>query len=109
MWDKLDTIANSLVRMVCSRIFASLIAGLALGVVGYAGWSGFLWYLLAHAVVSLILQPHASMSVVCHLAVSCHSTCQVPLRHSHWLPAIQVGVLLRHKAGKDMKPFFQSQ
>jgi hypothetical protein len=37
--------------LLCSRIFASLIAGLALGVVGYAGWSGFLWYFLAHALV----------------------------------------------------------
>jgi EMC6 len=41
--------------LLCSRIFASLIAGLALGVVGYAGWSGFLWYFLAHALVMVLL------------------------------------------------------
>lgn len=36
-----------------SRIFVSLVAGLALGVVGWSGWSGFLWYFVAHLVVRI--------------------------------------------------------
>lgn len=44
---------NLSLQLPCSRIFASLIAGLALGVVGYTGWSGFLWYIVAQLVVRM--------------------------------------------------------
>lgn len=36
---------------VCSRVFASLVAGLATGVLGVTGWGGFAYYFLAHALV----------------------------------------------------------
>lgn len=35
----------------CSRVFASLIAGLATGVLGVTGWGGFVYYFLVHALV----------------------------------------------------------
>ena len=107
--------------LLCSRIFASLIAGLALGVVGYAGWSGFLWYFLAHA---LVIIRHFKPMLTCQrgcrgdvpavsrvlLDAAYHFMSVVPA-HTTLVGvfAIQVGALLRYKAGKDMKPFFQSQ
>lgn len=38
----------------CSRVFASLVAGLATGILGVTGWGGFAYYLLAHALVWLL-------------------------------------------------------
>lgn len=35
----------------CSRVFASLIAGLAAGVLGVTGWGGFIYYFLVHTLV----------------------------------------------------------
>lgn len=115
----LDT--NNVPIVLCSRIFASLIAGLALGVVGYAGWSGFLWYFLAHA---LVIFQHFERMPACQrgcsgnmldascgsLGAACHPCALRRCRTiAFGLPAIQVGALLRYKTGKDMKPFFQSQ
>ena len=34
-----------------SRVFASLIAGLAAGVLGVTGWGGFIYYVLVHILV----------------------------------------------------------
>ena len=35
----------------CSRAFAALIVGSMLGIIGYSGWSGFLWYFLMQGLV----------------------------------------------------------
>lgn len=40
------------IYLCCSRVFASLIAGLATGVLGVTGWGGFAYYFLVHALVS---------------------------------------------------------
>lgn len=37
------------------RIFGSLLAGLVAGILGVTGWTGFLYYFAAHAVVAGLL------------------------------------------------------
>ncbi|KAL3144408.1 ER membrane complex subunit 6, variant 2 [Trebouxia sp. C0010 RCD-2024] len=39
----------------CSRVFASLITGLAAGVLGVTGWGGFAYYFLVHSLLGVPL------------------------------------------------------
>ena len=45
----------------CSRVFASLLAGLVAGVWGITGWSGFAYYFVAHLLVSPVQPVEAEL------------------------------------------------
>lgn len=51
-------IHNNLTVLTYNRTFAALIIGCILGIAGYSGWSGFLWYFLAQAAMGALIQRH---------------------------------------------------
>ncbi|KAL0042469.1 hypothetical protein WJX82_010797 [Trebouxia sp. C0006] len=49
------SIRNNFTIISFNRVFASLVAGLATGVLGVTGWGGFAYYFLVHALLGLPL------------------------------------------------------
>mmetsp|Transcript_3788 Transcript_3788/g.10902 ORF Transcript_3788/g.10902 Transcript_3788/m.10902 type:complete len:112 (-) Transcript_3788:318-653(-) len=52
----MQAIHGNLAVLTYNRAFAALIVGSILGIVGYSGWSGFLWYFLMQALMGLLIK-----------------------------------------------------
>ena len=44
-------VVHKSIILKCSRVFASLVVGLAAGVLGVTGWGGFIYYFFVHILV----------------------------------------------------------
>ena len=76
----------------CSRVFASLVAGLAAGVLGVTGWGGFIYYFLVHILVKG-RHKHARPALDCEI---------------YHLSVLQLGVPLYFKAQGRPTEYLQS-
>lgn len=68
-------IQNNLAVLTYNRSFTALIVGCVLGISGYSGWSGFIFFFLAQAVMGILLQ---------HKLDSKHSKIFFPSRWHLW-------------------------